>query len=474
MEAVKNRDSSPAWQWLLATVFLFPLLPEYISPFVLFAGFIVFKVQWSKEGRKAKVGTLGKICMAFMSLALLSILWSDTKLDSLGTAGLWWGMFLVLVMINNLANTKEKIDEILKAVSASAALNGAIGTIQICSYLLHRDGYIGAGGVLVNPIYKNLDKFVYTKLPFEIRTNTFADRASGFFSNPNLMTSYLVFAYPLSIYLYLNSKTKKQKIFYLFSNLLISAGISSTMTRAGCVIALAGWLFMFIVLIKRHGGRMLQIFVPTVCIIIPSLLTRYGIIFAPKPKPNGASHSGGAEAAAETAAQISAAVSAKQSSANHFKIWGSIIDYLADNLREFFFGLGFGCESTGNMLLEEYGLDKPHAHNFILEIWAELGLIGLIILLVLIGAAIMKLFKTKAPNGKRYDLIFYIFTSFMMFLCFGLSDYIFNSPKQIILIMISLGLIQAISSCYEQNEITKNDFEKLKKHDNAHKKMPQT
>ena len=126
------------------------------------------------------------------------------------------------------------------------------------------------------------------------------------------------------------------------------------------------------------------------------------------------------------------------------------------------------------MLLEEYGLDKPHAHNFILEIWAELGLLGLIILLVLIGAAIMKLFKTKAPNGKRYDLIFYIFTSFMMFLCFGLSDYIFNSPKQIILIMISLGLTQAISSCYEQNEISKKDFEKLKKHDNAHKKMPQS
>lgn len=459
MEAVKNRQSSPAWCWLLATIFLFPLLPEYISPFVLFAGFIVFKVQWSKEGRKAKVGTLGKISMAFMSLALISVLWSDTKLDTLGTAGLWWGMFLILVMIYNLANTKEKIDEILKTVSASAALNGAVGSIQICSYLLCRDGFISKSAVLVTPLYKNLDKKIYTMLPFEIRTNTFSDRASGFFSNPNLMTSYLVFAYPLSIYLYLNSKTKKQKIFFLFSNLLISAGISSTMTRAGCVIALAGWLFMFIVLIKRHGGRMLQIFLPTVCIIVPSLLTRYGLIFTPKHS-QGEAHGG--EAAANTAAQVSAAVSAKQSSANHFKIWESIVDYLSDNVREFFFGLGFGCESTGNMLLEEYGLDKPHAHNFILEIWAELGIIGLILLLALIIAAVIKLFKTKAPSGKRYDLIFYIFTSLMMFLGFGLSDYIFNSPKQIILIMISLGLTQAISSCYEHNEILHASGEKPK------------
>lgn len=60
MQDINHRQEGPAWRWLLATVFLFPILPEYISPFVLFAAFIVFKVQWSREGRKAKVGTLGK------------------------------------------------------------------------------------------------------------------------------------------------------------------------------------------------------------------------------------------------------------------------------------------------------------------------------------------------------------------------------------------------------------------------------
>ena len=102
--------NNPGWAWLLATLFLFPILPEYISPFILFIGFIVFKRQWTREGRKAKVGTLGKLQMMFMTLALVSVLWSDTKLDTLGTAGLWWGMFLIQVMIYNLANTREKID----------------------------------------------------------------------------------------------------------------------------------------------------------------------------------------------------------------------------------------------------------------------------------------------------------------------------------------------------------------------------
>ncbi|UKI23848.1 MAG: hypothetical protein L6V88_05750 [Anaerotruncus sp.] len=109
MEAVKNRQSSPAWSWLLATIFLFPLLPEYISPFVLFAGFIVFKVQWSKEGRKAKVGTLGKICMAFMSLALISVFMVRHKIRyTRHSRALVGHVFLILVMIYNLANTKEK------------------------------------------------------------------------------------------------------------------------------------------------------------------------------------------------------------------------------------------------------------------------------------------------------------------------------------------------------------------------------
>lgn len=39
-----------------------------------------------------------------------------------------------------------------------------------------------------------------------------------------------------------------------------------------------------------------------------------------------------------------------------------------------------------------------------------------------------------------------------MYLGFGLTDYIFNSPKQIILLMMLIGLTQAISKCYEENE----------------------
>ena len=256
--------TNPGWCWLLAILFLFPLLPEYVSPFILFAGFIVFKVQWSREGRKAKVGTIGKMMMLFMGYALLSTLWSPTSFSTFSTAALWWGMFLLQVMIYNLARSRDKIDALLQTCTASACVNGVIGTLQICGYTLNRYDCIPDGAVLVTPLYKGLDKFVYTHLPFAISTKTFDSRASGTFSNPNLLATHMVIAYPISIYLFLNAKTKKQKVLCFLANVLISAGLSSTLTRAGCVIALAGWVFMFIVLCRRYWKQMLTIFLPTI------------------------------------------------------------------------------------------------------------------------------------------------------------------------------------------------------------------
>ena len=434
-------DSNPSWLWLEAIIFLFPILPEYVSPFLLFAGFIVFKRQWTREGRKAKVGTLGKLEMAFMALALVSALWSENKLDSLGSAGLWWGMFLVQVMIYNLANTRAKIDRIMRLITLSAAVNGTVGTIQISTYMLNKFEYIGEKLVLVTPIYKGLDQAVYSWLPFSIRTNTFADRASGFYSNPNLLATYMLVAYPISIYQFLNAKDKKEKVFYFFMNLLISAGISSTMTRAGCIFALFGWVFMFIILVKRHWKELLRIFIPTVTIIVPSILTRYGLIFT----ADGSISS--------VIVDNSNFVEAQQSSVAHFQIWGSVLDYIMNHIRVLIVGLGFGCESTGTFLLENYELNKPHAHNFVLEIWAELGIIGLALLVAIILCAFGKLLEINANNGRKFDLVFCVFTSLMLLLLFGLSDYIFNSPKQIILFMIVLGLTQAISQCYEKTLI---------------------
>lgn len=439
LQLKEKYHENPGWYWLLAVIFFFPILPEYVSPFILFIGFIIFKRQWTHEGRKAKVGTLGKIMMVFMGLALISTLWSGTKFSTFSTAMLWWGMFLAEVMIYNLAKTRQKIDKILSLMVMSGAINGIAGTIQICTFTLYRFKYIPKEFVFVTPFYRNIDKAVYELLPFEIITKMWTERASGFFSNPNLLSTYMIIVFPISIYLFINAKSRKNKILYFLMNLFIGAGLSSTMTRAGCFIAIFGWIFMFIFLAKKYAKPMLEIFIPTICVIIPSILTRYGFIFKTVGKVSGGG-SGGAEA--------------KKSSITHFQIWQSLIDYVTSNIKAFFIGIGFGVEETGQVLMNSYNLNKPHAHNFVLETWMELGIIGVILFFVIIICAFGKLLEINANNGKKFTLVFCVFTSMLTYLIFGLTDYIFNSPKQIILLFILMGLTQAISYCYEKTVIT--------------------
>ena len=52
---------NPAWYGLLFTLFTFFLLPEYVSPFILFAEFIVLKRQWKKDARLAQVGKISRL-----------------------------------------------------------------------------------------------------------------------------------------------------------------------------------------------------------------------------------------------------------------------------------------------------------------------------------------------------------------------------------------------------------------------------
>jgi hypothetical protein len=54
--------TNPGWCWLLATIFLFPILPEYVGPFILFIGFIVFKVQCHTKARKQKSEHSASLC----------------------------------------------------------------------------------------------------------------------------------------------------------------------------------------------------------------------------------------------------------------------------------------------------------------------------------------------------------------------------------------------------------------------------
>lgn len=448
-ERLDNAQSAytkdPAWAWLVFTLSSFFILPEYISPFILFVAFIIFKIQWSKQNKKARVGPIGKIELCMMGYMMLSALWSDTILDTVAMAALWFGMFLIQVMIFNMARTRARIDTLLKSVVFGASMNGLLASLQIVSYMFYERG-ITEQSYIITPFYKVLDKAVYSALPFKIITSTFDDRASGFFSNPNLLATLLVLSFPISIYLLINAKSKRNKVLYYFANILITCGISATMSRAGCVIALGGWILLFVLLVRKSVRDLVSVGVPAFAVLIASILTRYGLIFQEK-----------------TTTIVGAVTTgeARKSSSTHFEIWRSIIDYLGDHLDVFLFGNGFGCEGTSNILQSVYDLNKPHAHNFLLEFWIEIGLIGVILILAIVIMAVRRMVEINADTTKKYSLMVCMTTSLLIFFGFGLTDYIFGSPKQIFMLMMLLGLIQAIY--YTYNGAAMKNFDDLKR-----------
>ncbi len=448
-EFTEKYKANPAWYWLLFTVFSFFLLPEYVSPFILFAAYIIFKRQWTKEGRLARLGNIGKIELCFLTYMLISALWSKTKLDTLGSAGLWWAVILIQVMIYNLARTRERIEKIISALVASAAINGAVGAVQFVTFVLYANGYYPLRLVLTTPFYRNLDTAVYTAMPFKISTFMWTNRASGFFSNPNLLATFMIVAFPLGVYLLFNAKSKKEKVLRFAALVCISFGMASTQTRAGCYLMIALWVGLFILFLKRHALTMLALAVPTVGSSVFSILSRYGRI---NIYPN------------VTFLPVSPE-EALLSSARHFEIWRSMLDFLTHHAFPLIFGMGFGCESSGRVLLT-YGLNKPHSHNFVIEIWAELGIVGLIFLFVIICYAAGKLLEIDITKNNTLEITAILMFSFISYFAFGLSDYIFNSPKQIIFMMILIGLIQAASYTFEKHEIhTRKDLIRIARND---------
>lgn len=53
-------NNNAAWKWMLATLFLSQMFPEYIAPFFTLIGFVVMKISFKKNGQKVRMDSFGK------------------------------------------------------------------------------------------------------------------------------------------------------------------------------------------------------------------------------------------------------------------------------------------------------------------------------------------------------------------------------------------------------------------------------
>ena len=422
-----GKNYGKSWIWIFLTLCISPLLPEYIAPFFITVGYIIFVREQKNAGIKIKLGTIGKVEFLFFGFMLISCIWSPTHIFSAAMAGLWMWMYLIQIMLANYCTDKTKLRRAMQYFTAGSAAAGFIGFLQFTSKIFCKA--VGIKSIIPDPLYRYVDEFIYGIMPFAIKTRYFADRSSSTYSNPNVFSTILVLAFPIAIYLLITSKTKKGKLFSLTSLAFIFLGVASTKSRVAFIALIFAMIFSLFVFDKKYVKRILVLILVGCIIIVPFILSRFKNVLTDADSLNFTT--------------IIQTVLGGKSSNTHFKIWNACFDYLSQNPLVILIGRGAGVENTWEILLNNYGINHPHAHNIIIETMMQVGIVGTALFIAPIFVLLKNTVQIIKQNKQNKVFALTVINSILCFILIGMTDYLFNSPKQIMLLFFVLGIAQA-------------------------------
>ena len=396
--------------WLLFILGASMLFPEYIAPLFVFGLYIYYIIHFKKTGRNAKLGDMGKAIFAYLLYMLVSAAWSRSHWSSFLIAMLELGCFLTYILVANTVNTKEKLKTAITAVNISAGIIGLIATAEIVSMLIAKRTDVKL--VVPNPLFFNINDFVFDYLPVEVVNKPYRARASATFDNPLILATYLVLTTPLcafgSVYFKHSRNRKISRACLVFA----ISGIVCTFSR-GAYIAV-GMSILIMLISNRRIFKKLFPFVFILAIAIPLGVTlRYR-------SSNG---------------------DFLASNSHRIDIWRYCFDMFQHHP---VIGLGCGTDNIHTLLRDAYGIDRSHAHNLFLQMLVEGGIVGMIFALAVIIIIGKRLYGLYTHKELRYRPFAVTYTaSITGFIVISMFEYTLQSAKEMMIFFIVLGLIEA-------------------------------
>lgn len=299
--------------------------------------------------------------LSFIAICVFSLIWSNSFFVSLKELPLFLaGPLLYFIIVNNIRDEKQ-INRIIGVVIIVGAALGIYGIFQ----------------------YNNIDFSFWA--PVGGRSKIF-----GLSGNPGYFAGYLMLPLSLAISLFLVAKNRNRKILLLIGILLMGTTLIVTIARSSYAAFGLSLIFMFLLFLLARGKRFIidnrKIFIFLLIVII--LAVSMFIIPNPLNKPG--------TAISQIKGRISITILENEFSSgrrvairkftemmikDHPILGSGIGTFKYNDLRyqaKFF-------EQGDNRSIYPYGVaDK--AHNEYLQLWAELGTIGLAIFLWLIIA----------------------------------------------------------------------------------------
>lgn len=411
LEYLKEKNYTVYYKLLTISILFGSLLPEYMALISVIVLAIYFLAE--KSHRNAiTTGRTSRTMAVYVLFMLLSTIWAQVKLASIASGTAWACALIVFLLVASMSDTRDKLENIMLCFVGSAALNSIIAIVQM-SFMA-----IGKSQYFPSPIYEKADTLIFNLMRYNAFFENTVDRASGCFNSPLVLATFLVMAFPLAAFCYFYAKSKKRRTLSLIAGIIIFFGIMFTFLR-GAAVAVVLSFMMLSFAGKKPAKFMSGAAIIASVILLAVLFERRGV-----------------------------AVSEDLSTNYRFQLWKLCFESIKEN---FLLGLGAGSSNVNEFLMSK-GVEFSHAHNLIIEVMTEGGIIGTLIFTVFTGVIISDVVFLCRSHGwyRRYAIAFA--SSLVGFTAMSIFESTLSTVKEVLYFAVLLGCIGAVKRACKRSK----------------------
>jgi len=425
---------------------------ELIAEILVILGLMFwgFKVI-SQEKAKLTSSTLNFPILSFIFICILSLIWSNSFFISLKELPLFLaGPLLYFVITNNISDERQ-ICRILNVLLIVGSVFGIYGILQ----------------------YNGID------FSFWLR-NLGRQQVFGLFGNVNYFAEYLIIPLPIAVSLFFATQNKLKKILLLIGVIVMGASLTATFTRGSYLGFGVSLIFMFFLFLISRGKKIIKDNKKILIIVLAVVIIITFLFVVPTPLNKAGS------VISKIKSRISVSQLTQSSSIKRrIAIWKFTVLMIRDHP---LLGSGIGTYKYNTLKYQaeffKQGENRslyPHgfadkAHNEYLQLWAEMGIVGLGIFIWLIisyfnyGLKILRKIKDEYKQG----IIIGLMGAVVAALVDGIFGFPLHLPATIVLFWLALGLTVAVGlkdeTTTQEINLSKENSNKIEKIESEHKR----
>jgi O-antigen ligase/tetratricopeptide (TPR) repeat protein len=381
--------------------------------------------------------------LSFMTFSIFSLFWSNSFLVSLKELPFFLAGPILYFIITNQFKERRQINKIIFIVLFIGSLWGIYGLIQ----------------------YQGIDFF------FQTSKTTRTYKVMGLLGNVNYFAEYLIAILPLAVSLFFVTSSKIKKILLLMGILVMGGSLMFTFTRSSYLGFGVSLIFMFSLFLRNRGKQFIKenkkifviifvaIIITTILFIIPNPLSKQGTYIS-KIK------------ARTSITGLKESFSFRRRMAT----WKFTLMMIKDRP---LLGSGIGTFKYNSLSYQakffEQGDNRsiyPHdfakqVHNEYLQLWAELGIIGLGIFIWLMICYFNHAYKILKDTKDKYQqgIIIGLMGSILAVLVDAIFGFPLHLSATLVLFWLFLGITMNITAenfIFSGTKDNKSEFNRKK------------